>query len=116
MEGEDEQHRLQGAHRPNRASISLDSDHGSRHISVVQLTNTATKAVAAESHRATYGILTAKRDLRLEVMDPELVPFLDAVVLSFVICQKEEYYDTVERNDTIATVADAGATVAVAAT
>ena len=116
MEGEDEQHRLQGAHRAHCVSMSLDSDHGSRCISVVQLTNTATKAVAAESHRATYGILTAKRDLRLEVMDPELVPFLDAVVLSFVICQKEEYYDTVERSDTIATVADAGATVAVAAT
>ncbi|KAI0752714.1 hypothetical protein C8Q80DRAFT_1147798 [Daedaleopsis nitida] len=43
----------------------------------------------AESHRARHGFFTGKRrNLGIEV-GPEAVPFLDAVLLSFIVCEKE---------------------------
>ncbi|KAI0767449.1 hypothetical protein C8Q74DRAFT_1172399, partial [Fomes fomentarius] len=51
-----------------------------------EVTDTQTHAIVALTHSATLGILSPKRYMRIE-LNAELMPFLDAFVLSFVICE-----------------------------
>ena len=42
-----------------------------------------------ETHSASLGILTKKRKMSLDV-HPEVLPILDAVVLSFILVEEEK--------------------------
>ncbi len=55
----------------------------------LQVTDTQTRAIVAVTHSATY--TWPQRYLRLELI-AELMPFLDAFVLAFVICEKKRRY------------------------
>ena len=54
----------------------------------LQLIDLQTNRVAAETHSANLGIISTPRYMRIEV-GPDLVPFLDIVVISFIICEKK---------------------------
>ncbi|KAI0752729.1 hypothetical protein C8Q80DRAFT_471684 [Daedaleopsis nitida] len=59
-----------------------------KRIKSFQLLDSQSKRPVAESHSASHGIFSRRRPMGI-TMGPELIPFLDAVILSFIVCEKE---------------------------
>ncbi|KAI0705359.1 hypothetical protein C8Q76DRAFT_696883 [Earliella scabrosa] len=77
-----------------------------------KLIDPTTKIDVAKTHTATAGIFHEKRNMGIDILSPELVPFLDGVVLSFVVCEKERRDSQRVASTTAATAGVTAATTA----